>query len=80
MEGFGLVERVQELTDLELAVLLSLVARQHCIIQAEQDDLEPLGQELRLVRTSMLPPALAKNILTDCFQCLRSIPYYDSLR
>ena len=49
MEPSGLVQRVQELTDLELAMLLSFVAGQHCIITAEQDDLEPLEQELCLV-------------------------------
>lgn len=49
----GLVERVQELTDLELAMLLSLVADQHCIITAEPDDLDPLQQELHLVLGTM---------------------------
>ena len=49
MDPSGLVERVQELTDLELAMLLSLVAGQPCIITAEQDDLDPLEQELHLV-------------------------------
>lgn len=50
MERLKLVEKVQGLTDLELAILLSLVAGQHCMIQAEQDELEPLEQELQLVR------------------------------
>ena len=49
VEPSGLIQRVQELTDLELAMLLSFVAGQHCIITAEQDDLEPLEQELCLV-------------------------------
>lgn len=49
MEATGLVEKIQELTDLELAVLLSLVASQHCIIQTEEDSLDSLEQELRLV-------------------------------
>ena len=49
VEPSGLVQRVQELTDLELAMLLSFIADQHCIITAEQDDLEPLEQELCLV-------------------------------
>ena len=49
VEPSGLVQRVQELTDLELAMLLSFVAGQHCIITAEKDDLEPLEQELCLV-------------------------------
>ena len=44
-----LIERVQELTDLELAMLLSLMAGQHCIIVAEQDGLDSLEHELHLV-------------------------------
>lgn len=49
MESSQLVERVQGLTDLELAVTLCLVANQNCIIQTEQDDMESLQQELQLV-------------------------------
>lgn len=49
MDTSGLVERVQQLTDLELAILLCLVADQNCIIQAEQDDMKSLEQELQLV-------------------------------
>lgn len=50
MEVLGLVERVQELTDVELAMLLSLVAGQHCIIQTEREALSSLEQEIQLVR------------------------------
>lgn len=53
MDPSGLVEKVQELTDLELAMLLSLVAGQHCIITAERDDLESLEQELHLVLSAI---------------------------
>lgn len=53
----GLVERVQELTDLELAMLLCLGAGQHCIITAEQDDLGSLEQELCLVIKNISFPA-----------------------
>ena len=49
MDSSGLIGRVQDLTDLELAMLLSLVAGQHCIITAEPDDLDSLEQELQLV-------------------------------
>ena len=49
MNTSGLVEKIQELTDLELAVLLCLVTSQHCIIRTEEDGLGPLEQELRLV-------------------------------
>ena len=57
MDASRLVERVQEFTDLELAMLLSLVAGQHCIIAAEQDDLDPLEQELHLVLKIISPLA-----------------------
>lgn len=49
MEEIGLIERIQELTDLELALLLSLVAGEHCIIQTEEEALDPLEEELELV-------------------------------
>ena len=49
MEEIGLIERIQELTDLELALFLSLVAGEHCIIQTEEEALDPLEEELELV-------------------------------
>ena len=49
MESSPLVERVQDLTDLELAILLSLVASEHCIIHTEANALDSLENELRLV-------------------------------
>ena len=45
-----LVERAQELTDVELAMLLSLIAGQHCIIRTEKEGLSSLEQEIQLVR------------------------------
>ena len=50
MEASGLIERVQECTDLELAILLSLVAGEHCIVQTEEEALDSLEDELELVR------------------------------
>jgi hypothetical protein len=44
-----LVEKVQTLSDLELAVLVCLVAEQHCIIQTEGQLLDDVEQELKLV-------------------------------
>ena len=44
-----LVENVQTLSDLELAVLVCLVAEQHCIIQTEGQLLDNVEQELKLV-------------------------------
>jgi hypothetical protein len=44
-----LVEKVQTLSDLELAVLICLIAEQHCIIQTEHELLENIEEELKLV-------------------------------
>lgn len=49
MEGPGLVEKTRQLTDLELAILLSLMADQHCIIETHEDVIDRLGDELELV-------------------------------
>ncbi|KAL2048159.1 hypothetical protein N7G274_000070 [Stereocaulon virgatum] len=53
MDTSELVDKIQELTDLELAVLVCLVTSQHCIIQTEEDGLDPLEQELRLVASNI---------------------------
>ncbi|KAF4120819.1 hypothetical protein GMORB2_2823 [Geosmithia morbida] len=44
-----LLEKVHSLSDLELALLLSFTARQHCIISTLPDVLDDLVQELQLV-------------------------------
>lgn len=44
-----LVEKVQTLSDLELAVLVCLVAEQHCIIETEGQLLDTVESELKLV-------------------------------
>lgn len=51
MEQPGLIDRVQELTDVELALLLSLIAQEHCLIQTEEEALSSLQQEVKLVGT-----------------------------
>jgi hypothetical protein len=45
-----LTVKVQALSDLELAVLICLVADQHCIIEAELNQLNDIEEELKLVR------------------------------
>ena len=45
-----IVARVQELTDIELAILICLVANEHCIIQTDKESLDTLQDELQLVR------------------------------
>ena len=44
-----LSEKSQKLSDIQLAILLSLVAGEHCIIHTEDEYLDPLKDELRLV-------------------------------
>ncbi|KAF3031994.1 hypothetical protein E8E12_000612 [Didymella heteroderae] len=48
-----LVEKVQTLSDLELAVLVCLVAEQHCIIETEGQLLDAVESELKLVATNV---------------------------
>ena len=45
-----LIQKIQELTDLELAMLLSFVAGENCIIEAESNDRELVEQEIQCVR------------------------------
>lgn len=67
-----MVEKVQELSDVELAVLLSLMANQHCMIQTEDEALPSLESELRLVsRAGLLVECLAERA-SDCPECIRS--------
>lgn len=49
MEASSFVEQVEEMTDLELAVLLSLIAQHHCMIQVDDDLVDDLASELALV-------------------------------
>lgn len=44
-----IVGKVQDLSDIELAVLLSLVSDQHCIIQTEETLLNAVENELQFV-------------------------------
>ncbi|CAO2655106.1 Nn.00g101700.m01.CDS01 [Neocucurbitaria sp. VM-36] len=44
-----LSEKVQALSDIELAVLVCLVAEQHCIIEAEEEEINAVQEELKLI-------------------------------
>ncbi|KAF3046280.1 hypothetical protein E8E11_003533 [Didymella keratinophila] len=48
-----LVEKVQTLSDLELAALVCLVAEQHCIIETEEQLLDTVESELKLVASNV---------------------------
>jgi hypothetical protein len=47
-----LVNKIHDLSDLELATLICLVAQEHCIIDTDPDVLDDLVQELQLVSIS----------------------------
>ncbi|KAI9718041.1 MAG: hypothetical protein M1812_004299 [Candelaria pacifica] len=59
----NLINKVQNLSDLELATLLCLVANQHCIIETEDEALDQLGQELSLVASTNFGLSAA---IVDC--------------
>jgi hypothetical protein len=44
-----LLDKIHSLGDLELAALLCLIAREHCLISTEPDSVDELAEELRLV-------------------------------
>jgi hypothetical protein len=50
MADESLIGKIHDLSDLELAVLICLVAKEHCIIDTEPDALDELVEELELVR------------------------------
>ena len=64
MADVTLLEKVHELSDLELAALICLVAQEHCIIDTEPDAIDDLAQELQLVQPSL-----------DCCTLLSLIDY-----
>ena len=49
MDYVDLVQHVQELNDIELAMLLSMVAQKHCMLEAEQHLLDMLELEIKSV-------------------------------
>lgn len=54
MNAETLAERAQDLTDIELAVLLCLVSSQHCIVETNEEAVTTLSDELQLVRTHVV--------------------------
>lgn len=49
MEDLGLEDIVRQLSDLEVALFLCLVAREHCLIETTSDGIHDLAKELALV-------------------------------
>jgi hypothetical protein len=52
MDETRLEELVRQLSDLEVALFLSLVAREHCLIETTGDLVDDLARELALVSTA----------------------------
>lgn len=58
MADSTLIERVQELSDLELAALICFITQEHCIVDTDPDALNDVVEELQLV---VLIPAIYTN-------------------
>lgn len=65
-----IAEKVQELSDLELAALLCLIAGEHCIIEAEPDLVDAVGEELQLVSLESRIDRLHKLTDSDMRRCI----------
>jgi hypothetical protein len=66
-----LAVKVQALSDLELAVLICLVADQHCIIESDLNLLNDIEEELKLVREIFTVRYGAELTSTDRTGCIR---------
>lgn len=53
MDIQNFLDNVHDLTDLELAVLLSLIAQQHCLITTDEDLINDLSSELALIASEI---------------------------
>ncbi|KAK5217486.1 hypothetical protein LTR47_006062 [Exophiala xenobiotica] len=53
MDTQGFLDHVNDLSDLELAVLLSLVAQHHCLIKTPEEFLDDVASELALIVTDI---------------------------
>jgi hypothetical protein len=64
-----LAAKVQALSDLELAVLICLVADQHCIIESDLNQLNDIEEELKLVSRVIISEVMRadKNRLREMF-------------
>ncbi|KAI1753474.1 hypothetical protein F4782DRAFT_496472 [Xylaria castorea] len=63
MADEGLVHKVRELGDMDLAALLCLISREHCIISTDADYLDDLTLELQLVASRTFD---LSSVVVDC--------------
>ena len=80
MESQAFVEHVEDLTDLELAVLLSLVAQQHCMVVVKGHLLDDLASELALVRCEHAGVLLHANVRTRSSETCLTCPISSSIK
>jgi hypothetical protein len=57
MDFSDFVNNVQDLSDLELATLLCLIAKEHCIFETSDELIDDLASELALVRACGSDPS-----------------------
>ena len=68
MDISAIVEKAQELNDNELAILLCLMANQHCILTTDPDALDSLSEEVELVGNMALYLCLTTEVLNRFLQ------------
>ncbi|MCJ1284083.1 hypothetical protein MMC26_003414 [Xylographa opegraphella] len=59
MEDEGILSKVQDLTDVELALLLCLVANQHCIVETIDEAVDRLEDEIQLIASNVFGLSVA---------------------
>ena len=52
MDPHTIYQRVQTLSDIQLALLLSIMAKQHCLLHTEPETLQDVAEEIKLVRNA----------------------------
>ncbi|OWP07271.1 hypothetical protein B2J93_2044 [Marssonina coronariae] len=65
MANETLIQKVHDLSDLELAAVICLVAQEHCILDTEPDAIDDLVQELQLVASKVFG---LSNAVVDCYE------------
>jgi hypothetical protein len=70
------LEHVEDLTDLELAVLLCLVAQHHCMMVTTDNLLDDLASELALVGCPANPSMSMANAQQDCQGYVQSVIHH----
>jgi len=63
MEENELLSKVRDLGDLELAILLSVIAKQHCIVTADEDQIHDIAEELTRIADDVFD---ARCAVVDC--------------